>query len=104
MSTRMPLPTARRAVPMAAVVLPLPGPVLMTSKPRRESVIEAGRGSKVQGRGDQCKCSVDRSLIPRPTSMAGVIRMPAEDCKCAVDPLGHHQLGQRMGQGELAER
>ena len=32
----MPLPTARRAVPMAAVVLPLPGPVLMRMSPRRE--------------------------------------------------------------------
>jgi hypothetical protein len=38
---RMPLPTARRAVPMAAVVLPLPGPVLIRSSPRRESVVTA---------------------------------------------------------------
>ena len=34
----MPLPTARRAVPIAAVVLPLPGPVLMRISPRRVSV------------------------------------------------------------------
>ena len=37
MRTRMPLPTARKAVPMAAVVLPLPGPVLMRMSPRREA-------------------------------------------------------------------
>ena len=34
-STFMPLPTARKAVPIAAVVLPLPGPVLMRINPRR---------------------------------------------------------------------
>jgi len=33
--TDMPLPAARRAVPRAAVVLPLPGPVLMRMRPRR---------------------------------------------------------------------
>src|ERR1700682_6477485 len=40
MSTRMPLPTARNAVPMAAVVLPLPGPVLTIIRPRRTSAID----------------------------------------------------------------
>src|SRR5437762_3427847 len=35
MSTRMPWPTARSAVPMAAVVLPLPGPVFTMMRPRR---------------------------------------------------------------------
>ena len=44
----VPFPTARKAVPMAAVVLPLPGPVLIRISPRRESVIT---GSKVQGSG-----------------------------------------------------
>src|SRR5581483_439895 len=39
MSTRIPWPTARRAVPMAAVVLPLPGPVLTMISPRRISSI-----------------------------------------------------------------
>src|SRR5580692_3915423 len=39
MSTFMPWPTARRAVPMAAVVLPLPGPVFTMIKPRRMSCI-----------------------------------------------------------------
>jgi hypothetical protein len=38
-STRIPLPTARRAIPKAAVVLPLPSPVLIRISPRRESVI-----------------------------------------------------------------
>ena len=33
----MPLPTARSAVPMAAVVLPLPGPVLTMMRPLRIS-------------------------------------------------------------------
>src|SRR5437660_7903775 len=39
MSTRIPCPTARSAVPMAAVVLPLPGPVLTMIRPRRTSCI-----------------------------------------------------------------
>src|SRR4051812_40956585 len=34
MSTFMPLPTARKAVPMAAVVLPFPGPVFTMMRPR----------------------------------------------------------------------
>src|SRR5262249_42739969 len=38
-STRMPLPTARNAVPMAAVVLPFPGPVFTMMSPRRLSGI-----------------------------------------------------------------
>src|SRR5215471_3373189 len=38
-STRMPLPTARNAVPMAAVVLPFPGPVFTMMSPRRMSGI-----------------------------------------------------------------
>ena len=37
--TFMPLPTARSAVPMAAVVLPLPGPVFTMISPRRTSAI-----------------------------------------------------------------
>ena len=37
----MPLPAARKAVPRAAVVLPLPGPVLMRMRPRRE--VSGGR-------------------------------------------------------------
>ena len=32
----MPFPAARKAVPRAAVVLPLPGPVLIRISPRRE--------------------------------------------------------------------
>src|SRR6478672_4397780 len=37
----MPCPTARKAVPMAAVVLPLPGPVFTMMRPRRMSGIPA---------------------------------------------------------------
>src|SRR6266700_6092542 len=39
MSTRMSCPTARYAVPIAAVVLPLPGPVLTMISPRRTAAI-----------------------------------------------------------------
>src|SRR5215471_10192115 len=39
MSTRNHWPTARSAVPMAAVVFPLPGPVFTMIKPRRISGI-----------------------------------------------------------------
>src|ERR1043166_9123243 len=35
----MPFPTARNAVPIAAVVLPLPGPVFTMISPRRTSLI-----------------------------------------------------------------
>ena len=42
----MPLPTARSAVPMAAVVLPLPGPVLMRIRPLR---VSAGAGGSFKG-------------------------------------------------------
>ena len=41
----MPLPTARKAVPRAAVVLPLPGPVLMRTKPVREGASGVTRTS-----------------------------------------------------------
>lgn len=47
MSTFMPQPTARNAVPRAAVVLPLPGPVLMRTRPLRESVIRAVHSSEL---------------------------------------------------------
>src|SRR5437016_14132223 len=39
MSTRIPCPTARNAVPIAAVVFPLPGPVSTMMSPRRTSFI-----------------------------------------------------------------
>src|ERR1700761_2494276 len=39
MRTFNPLPTARRAVPMAAVVLPLPGPLFTMISPLRTSAI-----------------------------------------------------------------
>src|SRR5579884_4169252 len=55
MSTRMPLPTARSAVPMAAVVLPLPGPVFTMMSPRRGSVMawprDHGGGRRNLGTG-----------------------------------------------------
>src|SRR5207245_11325334 len=39
MRTRIPCPTARNAVPIAAVVFPLPGPVFTMMSPRRTSFI-----------------------------------------------------------------
>src|SRR5450432_3422583 len=47
-STRIPFPTARKAVPMAAVVLPLPGPVFTIINPRRTSDI-ANKPSTSEG-------------------------------------------------------
>src|SRR5579884_677693 len=78
----MPLPTARRAVPMAAVVLPLPGPVLISTSPRRD-------------------CSLDSVMAK---SMARVIRMPRKDCKCPVDLLAEHHPRQLMWQGHGRKR
>src|SRR5208282_2506452 len=39
----MPWPTARKAVPIAAVVFPLPGPGFTIMRPRRTSVMVRGR-------------------------------------------------------------
>src|SRR5271165_224842 len=46
----MPLPTARNAVPMAAVVLPLPGPVFTMINPRRTSAMKNSRTRTVVAR------------------------------------------------------
>src|SRR5271165_3558329 len=54
MRTRMPQPAARSPVPRAAVVLPLPGPVLMRMRPLRDS----GAGSVVVMAGSFCQWSV----------------------------------------------
>src|SRR5579863_8273697 len=102
MSTRMPLPTARRAVPMAAVVFPLPGPVLISRSPRRDEVMRGNRDQGT-GTGDSHGCgalddglrqapklirfrfSDPRSLIPVPRlSVAGVVWMSSQNCTCAV--------------------
>src|SRR5208337_817350 len=69
MSTRMPWPTARRAVPMAAVVLPFPGPVFTMMRPRRTSCI-----------GGVCDCT----LFWRGTRWRGVRASPfviGEGCR-----------------------
>src|SRR5690242_719559 len=101
MRTFMPLPTARSPVPMAAVVLPLPGPVLMRMRPVREEVIETG--DKEQGTGNRNQLSVPigvqmgfYSLFPTPVpclSVAGVIWMSSQNCTCAVELLGEDEAG-----------
>src|SRR5882757_1869730 len=84
MRTRIPLPTARSAVPMAAVVLPLPGPVLMRISPRRDSFGMMWRRSAVE-------------------SVAAVIGVASKDCKCAVELLGQHDPGELMREGHGSE-
>ncbi|MGO9493208.1 MAG: four helix bundle protein [Terracidiphilus sp.] len=57
----MPQPTARSAVPSAAVVFPLPGPVLIRINPRRlffSVVIGQVPGSKFQVSGYRCQASL----------------------------------------------
>src|SRR5271170_2434293 len=84
----MPWPTARSAVPMAAVVLPFPGPVLTMIKPRRTSVI------------------VDESrlyLFARP-SVPQVIRMPLQNGERPVNLLQQDHPRQLMRQGHFAQR
>ena len=53
LSTFMPWPTARRAVPIAAVVLPLPGPVFTMINPRRMSAMLANAATLQQLSMDQ---------------------------------------------------
>lgn len=90
MSTRIPFPTARSAVPMAAVVFPLPGPVLIRMRPRRD-------GSCV------FKICCSRCLDGM-SLMAGVVWVACEDCKCAIELFGEHQARQCMRKGETAKR
>src|SRR5579863_3485972 len=49
MRTLIPWPTERRAVPIAAVVFPFPGPVLTMMRPRRTSVMFSGRLILLEG-------------------------------------------------------
>src|SRR5205814_1645708 len=77
----MPLPTARKAVPIAAVVLPLPGPVFTMMRPRR---ISSG---------------MNVSLL-----VAAVIWMAFEDCKCAIELFQQNHACQLVGKSHLAER
>src|SRR5208337_1054336 len=60
MRTRIPCPTARSAVPMAAVVFPLPGPVFTMMRPRRRSDIEKIRhkAESLIVRGGECPCTL----------------------------------------------
>src|SRR5438270_338649 len=81
MSTRMPLPTARSPVPMAAVVLPLPGPVFTMIRPLRVSAISA-----------------------KSFSMSRVVRMSLQDCKRAIELFEQHDAGEFMRERHLAER
>src|SRR5512147_1512827 len=74
----MPLPTARSAVPMAAVVLPLPGPVFTMMRPR----LTSGMSSQL---------------------VARVVRVALEDCKSPVELLEQDDAGEFVGQGHLAE-
>src|SRR5690242_4341990 len=50
----MPCPTARSAVPMAAVVLPFPGPVFTMIRPRRMSCVIT-LGSAALSETNDCK-------------------------------------------------
>src|SRR5438105_14687329 len=52
----MPCPTALRAVPMAAVVFPLPGPVFTMIRPRRSSDIGTSAGESLIVRGGKYPC------------------------------------------------
>src|ERR1700686_1995166 len=52
----MPWPTARNAVPMAAVVFPLPGPVFTMIRPRRRSDIRETRAESLIVRGGKYPC------------------------------------------------
>src|ERR1700735_3937058 len=88
MSTRMPLPAARNAVPRAAVVLPLPGPVLMRISPRREGSIISDRRTQVW---------LQMFLV------AGVIGMSGDDGQGAVDLFGEDDAGELMRQRHRPE-
>src|ERR1700733_2250005 len=104
----MPLPAARKAVPRAAVVLPLPGPVLMRMRPRRvvsgaeaESDMVLGyrfAGSRFEGGSDSNfsdQTVGDQRWFSR--LVAGVVWMGGEDGEGAVNLLGEDGAGEFVG-------
>src|SRR5580700_10336242 len=124
-STFMPQPTARRAVPSAAVVLPLPGPVLMRIKPLREDASEfivlssefvvlslqftvlssqftaSESCAQTQLRTKNCEL---RTCARELRTCAPVVRMARENCTGPVELLGHNQARQLVRQRHRSQR
>src|SRR5579863_7938700 len=114
----MPLPTARRPMPRAAVVLPFPGPVWIRSIPRREAVID--RGTSDQGKQHRTAERTDASAFWNQSSsisrsqgfgpffpafsVACVIWMSSQNCTSSIELFSQHQARQRMRHGEWTQR
>ena len=108
----MPLPTARRAVPMAAVVLPLPGSRIDDDQ-SATYVVHGVKCSVSSGRSGQtidCKCqrwypangSVQAAKLLN--LMAAVVGMPFEDGPTTIDLFQEDYAGQFVCQSHLTER
>src|SRR5215472_19365909 len=98
MSTFMPCPTARNAVPMAAVVFPLPGPVFTMMRPRRTSDIEAeflivpGWWEYVLPKAAITRFARDEPLQHAGQTVAGVVARRNRDWRVA----GHSECSIRL--------
>src|SRR6267142_2347922 len=91
----MPLPTARNAVPMAAVVLPLPAPVLTMMRPlRTSSAIVSGFEFRARNL---------RTRKVATASVSRVVRVAFQDCKCAVELFQQNHACEFVGKRDLAE-
>ena len=91
----MPLPAARSAVPSAAVVLPLPGPVLIRIRPRRAA---SGGGAE-----SAIALVIDGSTVGK-RSMAGVVWMPSQNRQGAIDLLRQYYACEFVRQRNGTER
>lgn len=121
MSTRIPLPTARKAVPMAAVVLPLPGPVLTMIRPRRISFMNRScqkkwarvsyatrfapilivNDDRTNGRNSSARDSPvgTRQYV---SLMPDMVRVAFEDGEAAIDLLQQNDSGEFVRKRHLA--
>src|SRR5580704_10127335 len=97
-STFMPHPTARRAVPSAAVVLPLPGPVLIRISPRRddgsEFIADSSQFIVLSSRftaSESCAQIQLRTKNCELRTCTSVVRVARENCTGPVELLGHHE-------------
>src|ERR1700683_3253091 len=119
MSTRIPWPTARKAVPMAAVVFPFPGPVFTMIRPRRTSVIRCeglillertgvgGQWSVVSDQRNSCIISVrgfadhrplitDHFFLPFHGTCASKLAYPGASRSLSFNKQGRSRRDQQM--------
>src|ERR1700740_621894 len=95
---------------MAAVVLPLPGPVLIRINPWRDSakgpplerqILPAGWPRETRARHAPFRVP---ELEPVPWKLVPVVWVSRKDCKCTIELLAHDHACQFVRQRHRAER